>query len=76
MKKQDQYQNIKVDKAGRYMIGDIQMDSKYWDCECEENYIHSKDEKSCKKCKAKQEEQPDSIAKEVEMNNKVIGINY
>ena len=37
----------------------------YWDCECDENYIHSKTELSCPKCGALAEEQPDSRVDEV-----------
>ena len=38
---------------------------KYWDCECETRYIHSKDIKVCDQCFARQEDQPDSIETEV-----------
>lgn len=38
----------------------------FWDCECEHNYIHHKIQKECKKCGAIRDEQPDSIAEEVE----------
>jgi len=37
----------------------------YWDCECEDNYIHSKRELVCINCGAKQFEMPDSIKTEV-----------
>lgn len=39
--------------------------SDYWDCECEHGYIHPKSEHFCTKCRALQEDQPDSIASEV-----------
>lgn len=38
---------------------------KYWDCECERNYIHSSSETVCPKCGAHRDEQPDSIVAEV-----------
>lgn len=38
---------------------------KYWDCECEHNYIHSAAEEVCPKCGAHRDEQPDSIVSEV-----------
>jgi len=38
----------------------------YWDCECEESYIHKKsDSLKCAKCGATQDEQPDSRVEEV-----------
>lgn len=38
----------------------------YWDCECKENYIHSKKTvSSCDKCGAYWEDQPDSRIEEV-----------
>lgn len=37
----------------------------YWDCECEHDYIHPKTEYVCSKCKAIQEEAPDSLNSEV-----------
>lgn len=37
----------------------------YWDCECEQGYIHPKTESSCTACEALQEHQPDSIIREV-----------
>ena len=37
----------------------------YWDCECEQNYIHSKDVDECKVCGSLWEEQPESRTSEV-----------
>jgi hypothetical protein len=37
----------------------------YWDCECEQGYIHPKTESKCVVCEALQEHQPDSIIREV-----------
>ena len=37
----------------------------YWDCDCDENYIHPKSQKWCSICKTRPEDQPDSIIKEV-----------
>lgn len=39
---------------------------KYWDCNCEDNYIHPKSESTCKACGAHHESQPDSRVNEVE----------
>jgi hypothetical protein len=42
--------------------------SKYWDCECEDNYIHkssSTNDEYCSKCNASREDMPDSIVSEV-----------
>ena len=39
----------------------------YWDCECKEDYINKKSEKShCGWCDTNMEDQPDSIVSEVE----------
>lgn len=37
----------------------------FWDCECEENFIHPVYEESCPKCGHSREEQPDSRVNEV-----------
>lgn len=38
----------------------------YWDCECEENFIHEKkDLPTCPACNTNHEEQPDSHLNEV-----------
>lgn len=37
----------------------------YWDCECDDNYIHLKSESFCLQCKAKAGESPDSRVDEV-----------
>ena len=38
----------------------------YWDCECEEAYIHSNDAFECAKCGALRDESPDSKQDEVD----------
>mgnify|MGYP001182726444 CR=1 FL=1 len=43
-----------------------QTHQEYWDCECEQNYIHSKYHKtSCDVCDTNMEDQPDSMRSEV-----------
>jgi hypothetical protein len=37
----------------------------YWDCECEENYIHPKSQKKCHICNTFSKDQPDSRISEV-----------
>lgn len=37
----------------------------FWDCECENNYIHPASDESCILCGAIREEQPDSRVDEV-----------
>ena len=37
----------------------------YWDCECKTDYIHSKEETFCNKCKSYSHEQPDARYSEV-----------
>lgn len=48
------------------MSDEIVLNPDFWDCECETNYIHSKQLDECPVCHAWQEEQPDSIQNEVE----------
>jgi len=43
-----------------------ELDARYWDCECEENYIHPRTQAKCEVCGALAEDQPDSHADEVE----------
>jgi len=38
---------------------------KYWDCECESDYVHPQYVTICPKCKAVREEQPNSMISEV-----------
>ena len=45
--------------------GGVCTTDKYWDCECEDNYIHPKSQHCCEKCGANSEESPDSRAFEV-----------
>ena len=47
------------------MKDEIILTSDYWDCECEAEYIHSKEESFCKYCKSYADEQPDARADEV-----------
>ncbi len=46
-------------------VGNIQLTPDYWDCECQHNYIHKKDEITCRICNAFLENQPDSRVDEV-----------
>lgn len=48
-------------------IGNITLDSRYWDCECERMFIYPKAQLTCDKCGSHQDEQPDSHANEVEI---------
>ena len=49
-------------------IGNLVLDLDYWDCECEDNYIHHIDEKFCPECGNHQEDQPSSRAIKVKYN--------
>ncbi len=53
-------------------IGDIELTDEYWDCECENDYIHLRSEETCPVCKALQEDQPSSHVSEVLRNGFVI----
>jgi hypothetical protein len=51
----------------------------FWDCECEEDYIHTCLEEDCPVCKVTQEESPDARVDEVlcrstELNDKLIAV--
>tara|TARA_R110002020_G_scaffold427853_1_gene637279 strand:- start:310 stop:495 length:186 start_codon:yes stop_codon:yes gene_type:complete len=38
----------------------------YWDCECDDNFIHSKsDTLVCEKCGTTDEDQPDSVQADI-----------
>ncbi|MDV6237541.1 hypothetical protein CH379_018060 [Leptospira ellisii] len=46
--------------------GDLEFDEDFWDCECEEDFIHLKViHQECSKCGAFAEDQPDSLRSEV-----------
>jgi len=47
------------------MSNEIVLTSKYWDCECAENYIHPRSVSSCAICKSRRSEQPQSRVNEV-----------
>lgn len=49
----------------------ITLNLSYWDCECNENYIHPISHKACLVCGAEQDDQPNSRAGEVKrlLNN-------
>ena len=48
-------------------IGDIVLNLDYWDCECDNNYIHSIFQQSCDVCGCDQEERPSSRENEVRL---------
>jgi len=43
-----------------YFEGDCGTTSKYWECECDENFIQTKPNQYCDECGAHVEEQPDA----------------
>ncbi len=46
-------------------VGNIKSANEYWDCECNNNYIHNKGEFTCVLCNAISDDQPDSRVNEV-----------
>jgi hypothetical protein len=46
--------------------GDLELDRGYWDCECENDYIHDYTESECERCGAEQDDQPNSRKSEVQ----------
>lgn len=47
------------------IMSTVETTEKYWDCECEKNFIHPKTQTICNMCGAIAEEQPDSRKNEV-----------
>ena len=46
----------------------VETDSDYWDCDCEENYIHQKSvTRSCPRCKMTEDECSDSRPNEIKL---------
>jgi len=45
--------------------GDIWLTPLFWDCECEDDYIHPASEPVCYRCHFKREESPDARVPEV-----------
>ena len=53
--------------------GGVLTDPRYWDCECDTDYIHSRDFLCCEFCGAHQSEQPNSRVNEVKDLIKELG---
>ncbi len=73
-------QNIQMLGGGLFMtycsdatdVGGVVTCSRLWDCECKENYIHSKDVASCPVCcvNEKRDSQPDARCSEAFVSGK------
>jgi len=48
-------------------VGDIMLNLDYWDCECENNFIHPISQPMCNICGSEQEESPSSRENEVKL---------
>lgn len=46
-------------------MADIITNENFWDCECDDDFIHPKSQAECAKCGTKSEDQPDSRLDEV-----------
>lgn len=46
--------------SGKDVTDDCMTTPAFWDCECEENYIHPRNESWCSRCGAKRDDQPDA----------------
>lgn len=46
-------------------ISGLVLNLDYWDCECDDNYIHPVNEKTCQICRSSSETQPNSRESEV-----------
>ena len=47
------------------MVGSPELSSDYWDCQCDEKYIHPNSSDKCSRCGAERDEMPDSHQNEV-----------
>ncbi|MCI0501324.1 MAG: hypothetical protein L0Y61_06220, partial [Epsilonproteobacteria bacterium] len=47
------------------IVGDITLNLEYWDCACDEKYIHSINETYCQICNTYEEDSPNSRENEV-----------
>ena len=68
----EEFYNDKGEKVELHKCegGDFYTNPKYWDCECEEDYIHLKTKRQyCSKCKSLHFEQPDSRQNEIDEKN-------
>ena len=54
-------------ETNKTKANEIETTEKYWDCECENNFIHPREQIQCNICGATAEEQPDSRVSEVLM---------
>jgi len=48
-------------------VGDIVLNLDYWDCECENDFVHSISQQTCNVCGSEQEESPSSRENEVQL---------
>lgn len=65
-KNRERERKIKKNKVKEAVnLAEIKTTEKYWDCECEKNFIHPKIQTECPICGAVAEEQPDSRVNEV-----------
>ena len=55
-------------ETNKIKMDEIKTTEKYWDCECNNNFIHPKTQIRCDICGAMAEEQPDSMVNEVLMH--------
>jgi hypothetical protein len=54
----------------------VETNPNYWDCECENNYIHAKAQTlACSLCGMTEDESPDSRVNEIKENEDVRSIN-
>jgi hypothetical protein len=58
---------IKKNEQGETLefVSDLVLNLDYWDCECENNYIHKNSVTSCNICKTNSTNQPNSRDSEV-----------
>jgi len=67
---------MKTTEENLETTGGITLNLDYWDCECDDNYIHFKARTNCSKCGAIQEDQPSSRSNEVKIYSQLNLINY
>lgn len=61
--------------SGKDVTDDCMTTPAFWDCECEENYIHPRNISRCGRCGAKRDDQPDARLDEVKemLYHKAVG---
>jgi len=74
----EQSYDLRLNKYGERIetVGGVSLNLEYWDCDCEENYIHSSKIPYCKICNTYEDDSPNSRMDEVEWHIRENGDEY